>query len=625
MDKFEYLVLNRINKPNDIKKIKKEELPRLATEIRHFLIDNVSKNGGHLASNLGVVELTMALHLFLDLPEDKLIFDVGHQAYVHKILTGRKNFETLRKHGGLAGFPKINESDCDAFNTGHSSTSLSVAAGLVAARDLKKEKKKIVAVIGDGALGGGMAFEALNNLAKCKSNLIIILNDNEMSIDKNVGGMANYLGHIRTNNSYINFKNSLSNALMRTPVIGEKLTKQMKHSKNTIKSMLIGGMIFEDLGITYIGPIDGHSIPLVKSALENAARVDKPVLIHVVTKKGKGYEPAEKNPGKFHGIAPFSIETGKVLNNASGKTYTEAFSEEIISLAEKNKRIVGITAAMEYGTGLNEFSKLYQDRFFDVGIAEQHAVTFAAGLAKEGFHPVVAIYSSFLQRSYDQVLHDVCITGQPVTFMLDRAGITGADGETHQGIFDLSYLSHIPKLVVMAPKNCNELKQMLDFAVQADYPVAIRYPRGCESDECAQMQVAPIEYRKCEKLSDGNDVALFVVGNIMDVAIDVCDRLKAAGIGVSLYNVRFVSPIDSESIVTAAKSVKAVVTIEENVRRGGFGEAVADLLAENDIKTPFINVSLDDSFIEHGSRNELLKEHGIDSEEIYGKIRRTIG
>lgn len=625
MDNSEYTLLNRINKPNDVKKIGKSELPLLAREIRHFLVENVSKTGGHLSSNLGVVELTLALHRFLSFPEDKLVFDVGHQSYVHKILTGRKNFETLRKHGGLSGFPKVCESDCDAFNVGHSSTALSVATGLAVARDLKKERHKVVCVVGDGALGGGLAFEALNNLSKLKSNLIIILNDNSMSIDKNVGGMANYLGHIRTNNSYINFKNSVNNMLLHTPVIGKKLIRQMKHSKNTIKSMLVGGMFFEDLGITYIGPIDGHNVSLIQTALENASRVNKPVLIHVVTKKGKGYSFAEENPGKFHGISPFCIQTGKILKSGDERTYTEAFSDEILRLAEKNKRIIGITAAMEYGTGLNEFSKRYHDRFFDVGIAEQHAVTFAAGLAKEGFHPVVAIYSSFLQRSYDQILHDVCITKQPVTFMLDRAGITGADGETHQGIFDLSYLSHIPGLTIMAPKNCNELQAMLDFSVKADSPVAIRYPRGCEEAGCAALETSDIVYGKCERLSEGTDIAVFAVGSIMDVALKLKDKLTENGLSVSLYNTRFVSPIDNEAVINAAYSHRLLVTMEENVRRGGFGESVSAILTSGGIKTDILNCALDDSFIEHGSRDELLKLHGMDIDDIYGKIRRIIG
>lgn len=622
MENNEYTLLNRIEKANDVKAVNKKELPRLAKEIRHFLVENVSKTGGHLSSNLGVVELTIALHRFLDFPEDKLVFDVGHQSYVHKILTGRKNFETLRQYGGLSGFPKINESDCDAFNVGHSSTALSVAAGLATARDLKKKHNKIVAVVGDGALSGGMAYEALNNLGKLKSNLIIILNDNSMSIDKNVGGMANYLGHIRTNTSYINFKNSINNTLMHTPVIGTKIIRQMKHSKNTLKSMLVGGMFFEDLGITYIGPIDGHNISLIQTALENAVRVNKPVLIHVVTKKGKGYSFAEENPGKFHGISAFDVQTGKVKKAAEGKTYTEAFSEKMLELAKTNNRLVGITAAMEYGTGLNEFAKAYPERTFDVGIAEQHAVTFAAGMAKEGFHPVVAIYSSFLQRSYDQILHDVCISRLPVIFMLDRAGITGADGETHQGIFDLSYLSHIPGLTVVAPKNCEELKAMLEYASTVNFPIAIRYPKGTENSECAKLPVSNIVYGESEKLCAGKDVCIFAVGNILDIALEVDKKLKEDGVNATLYNARFVSPIDEKAILEAAKEHKVIVTIEENVRRGGFGEEVADILKKASSSCELINVSLDNKFIEHGTRCRLLKEHGIDVEKIYGEIRR---
>ncbi len=620
-----YHLLDKINKPNDIKKLPKRELPALAAEIRHFLLENVSKTGGHLSSNLGVVELTIALHRFLDFPEDKLVFDVGHQAYVHKILTGRKNFESLRQLGGLSGFPKSEESECDAFDTGHSSTALSVAAGLAAARDLKGEHHKVVAVVGDGALGGGLAFEALNNLIKFKSNLIIILNDNSMSIDKNVGGVANYLGHVRTNTSYINFKNSLSNALLHTPGIGPVIFKKMKHSKNVIKSMFVGGMFFEDLGITYIGPIDGHDVGQVMTALENASRVERPILIHAVTKKGKGYSFAEKNPGKFHGIAPFDVATGKLIKKNEHKTYTEAFSEEMIRLSEKNDMMIGITAAMEFGTGLNEFSKKYPNRFFDVGIAEQHAVTFAAGLSKEGFIPVVAIYSSFLQRSYDQVLHDVCLTHRHVVLMIDRSGITGADGETHQGIFDLSYLSHIPGLTVMAPKNCEELKKMLEFTVSYDGPVAIRYPRGEENGTVSDLPSAEVEYGRAEKIEDGADVAIFAVGSVVDTGLRILDKLKEDGIGASLYNVRFVSPIDKDAILKEAARCKAVVTIEENVRRGGFGEAVADILEEAGVKTAFIGAALDDSFIEHGKRTELLKLHGIDPEKIYDEIRCAIG
>lgn len=619
-------VLDKINKPNDIKKLNKAELPELAREIRNFITESVSKTGGHLSSNLGVVELTMALHLFLDLPKDKIIFDVGHQTYVHKILTGRKDFEHLRQKGGLSGFPKGSESDCDPFDTGHSSTALSVASGFVAARELKGEKNKVVAVVGDGALSGGMALEALNNIGKFKSNLIIILNDNEMSIDKNVGGMANYLGQIRTKKSYVNFKSGLEKVLDEIPGgSGEKIVGSMKHIKDSFKTFFVRGMLFEDFGITYIGPINGHDVGQVLTALESASRVDKPVLIHAITQKGRGYIPAEKRPGKFHGIGPFDLKTGKLLKKSATKTFTESFSEAMLELGDEDERILGITAAMEFGTGLREFGEAHPDRFFDVGIAEQHAVTFAAALAKSGFKPVVAIYSTFLQRSYDQILHDVCLTSLPVVFMIDRAGITGEDGETHQGIFDLSYLSHIPGLTVMAPKNCEELKEMLHFALSLNSPVAIRYPKFGESEAAAGLDNSPIVYGKAERLEEGKDVAIFSVGHLADMGMELRDRLEKDGISASLYNARFITPIDTDSIKEAAFAHKVIVTLEENVKRGGFGEEVAEIIAENGLKVGFVNGALKDSFIEHGKRSELLKEYGPDTEEIYGKIRRIIG
>jgi 1-deoxy-D-xylulose-5-phosphate synthase len=622
----DYPVLDKIKKENDIKKLPENEWSELAREIRCFLTENVSKTGGHLSSNLGVVELTMALHLFLDLPEDKLVFDVGHQTYVHKILTGRKNFETLRQKGGLSGFPKGSESECDAFDTGHSSTSLSLASGLVTARELKGEKNKIVAVIGDGALGGGMAIEALNNIGKFKSNLIIILNDNEMSIDRNVGGMANYLGQIRTKKTYVNFKSGLENILDEIPGgSGERIVGRLKHIKDSLKTFFVSGMFFEDLGITYIGPINGHDVHQVLTALKSAARVDKPVLIHAVTQKGRGYLPAEKRPGKFHGIGPFDLKTGKILKKPETKTFTESFSEAMVELGDRDSRLIGITAAMEFGTGLREFGECHPDRFFDVGIAEQHAVTFAAALAKSGFRPVVAIYSTFLQRSYDQILHDVCLTKQPVIFMIDRGGITGEDGETHQGIFDLSYLSHIPGLTVMAPKNCHELKSMLSFSLEMNAPVAIRYPKCGESERAAALDCDEIRYGEAEKLLEGKDVAIFAVGTMTDLGLELSEMLKKDGFGTLLYNARFVNPIDKTAVLDAAKRCRVVVTLEENVKRGGFGEAVADLILENGLKTGFVNGSLKDSFIEHGKRSELLKAYGLDADEIYGKIRRIIG
>ncbi len=622
----EYPVLDRINKPNDIKKIQEKDLPELAREIRCFLTESVSKTGGHLSSNLGIVEITMALHLFLDLPEDKVVFDVGHQTYVHKLLTGRKNFETLRKKGGISGFPKSSESDCDSFDTGHSSTALSVAAGFVAARELSGKKNKVVAVVGDGALTGGMALEAINNIGKFKSNMIIILNDNEMSIDQNVGGMANYLGKIRTKKSYVKFKSGLENMLDEIPGgKGERIVERLKHIKDSFKTFFVSGMLFEDFGLTYIGPINGHDIDQVLTALKSASSVDKPVIIHAITQKGRGYLPAEKRPGKFHGIGPFDIKTGKLIKHPMTKTFTEGFAEKMLELGEEDDKILGITAAMEFGTGLREFAERYPDRFFDVGIAEQHAVTFAAALAKSGYKPVVAIYSTFLQRSYDQILHDVCLTKQPVVFVIDRAGITGEDGETHQGIFDLSYLTNIPGMTVMAPMNCAELKEMLEYAVNLNAPVAIRYPKCGESPSAAGLHVSEIEYGKAERLSEGRDVALFSVGNSIDIGLELKTRLEADGLSVSLYNSRFVCPADTEAVKDAAKKHKVLVTVEENVKKGGFGESIAEIIAENGLQTGFVNASLKDSFIEHGCRTELLKAYGLDTEEIYGKIRRFFG
>lgn len=621
----EYSLINQIKKPNDVKNLPEGELNALCREIRSFLVNNISVTGGHLSSNLGVVELTVALHRFLNLPQDKIVFDVGHQAYVHKILTGRQDFSHLRQLGGLSGFPKGAESECDTFDVGHSSTSLSLAAGLQTARDLKGEKHKVVAVIGDGALGGGLAYEALNNIGKTKSNLIIILNDNEMSIDQNVGGMANYLGAIRTNTSYTNFKNNLQHTLQSVPYVGEGIVNRMRQQKDNLKALVVGGMFFEDLGFMYIGPIDGHNIASVTKALDSASHAKKPVIIHCVTKKGKGYLPAEQNPGKFHGIAPFDIETGKIKQSGSGKSYTAAFSEKMTELGGKRKNLVAITAAMEFGTGLNDFKKQYPQRFFDVGIAEQHAVTFASSLAKSGFKPVVAIYSSFLQRSYDQILHDVCITGQPVTFMIDRAGIVGADGETHQGIFDLSYLSHLPGMTVMAPKNCEELKKMLDYSMTIPGPSAIRYPRGAESSSVAALETESVAFGKSEEVKNGENIAILAVGSILDQALILWERLQADGINATLINARFVCPVDEDRIKEVARTHKIIVSMEENVEAGGFGERVAATLLSEKYQGTFINAALDNAFIEHGKREELLKLHGIDTDKIYHEIRRILG
>lgn len=625
-------VLDRINKPNDIKEISPSQYNRLAKEIRHFLLHRVSEKGGHLASNLGAVELTMALHLFLDFPKDKLIWDVGHQAYVHKLLTGRREgFYSLREYQGMSGFPKRKESDCDTFDTGHSSTSLSVANGLVSARELSGGNEKIVAVIGDGALSGGMALEALNNVGKLKSNMIIVLNDNHMSISENVGGMANYLAKIRSNTAYTGFKGNLEEALNKLPEVGTKIVKKLKQSKDSLKHLFIGGMYFEDMGITYIGPIDGHDIEQMTQALETASKMPKAVLIHVVTKKGKGYEPAETDPGRFHGVEPFALKTGEVLHPQKGVSYTKMFSDTMLELGEQNEKIVGITAAMPSGTGLAAFGKKYPERFFDVGIAEEHAVTFAAGMAAGGFHPVVAIYSTFLQRAYDQILHDVCIGNLPVTFAVDRAGIVGKDGETHQGVFDLSYLAHIPNLTVMAPKSTKELHEMLLFAAKCDYPVAVRYPRGT-SEDTDGLPVADIVQGKAEVLEKAGfdagaaapTVALVAVGNTVSLAYRLKERLEAEGIFVSIINARFVAPMDEACMLEAAKQHEVLVTLEENVARGSFGERVSALLMEQSLKTKHVLGALSNCFIEHGDQQTLRDLYGLKEEELCEKIKAAL-
>ena len=617
--------LDMINQANDIKKIKPQEYERLAEEIRMFLVNHVSRTGGHLASNLGVVELTMALHLSLDLPKDKLIWDVGHQAYIHKLLTGRKEqFETLRQMDGISGFPKITESEYDAFDTGHSSTSISAALGLVKARELSGLKHKVVAVLGDGALTGGMAFEALNNAGRLKSNLMIVLNDNNMSISENVGGMANYLAKLRTNSKYTGFKETMENTLTQMPGIGKTLVNRLKRSKDAIKYFMLPSMFFEDLGITYIGPIDGHNINKMMEAFQAAARAKKAVVVHVITKKGKGYSLAEKYPSWFHGIDPFDIQSGKPIKSDKGISYTKVFSEAMVQNAMNNDKVVAITAAMPYGTGLTEFKKKFPDRFFDVGIAEEHAVTFAAGLALGGFRPVVAIYSTFLQRSYDQIIHDVCINNLPVVFAIDRAGITGRDGKTHQGIFDLSFLSHIPNLSVLAPKNGNELAEMLSFALTFPGPVAIRYPKGDAYQGFAELQT-PIEYGKSEVLIREEGIAILAVGSMVKTGAELVEGLRKEGKKATLVNVRFISPMDQELLDTLAKKHKTFITIEENVRSGGYGQKVADYLSETARqKIRHINISIPDMYIEQGSVGELYHKLGLDAESILARIRKVI-
>ena len=619
------MLLDSIQKPNDIKKIPREDLPRLAGEIREFLIEKVSRTGGHLGSNLGVVELTMALHRQLNLPKDKIVFDVGHQSYIHKLLTGRKEgFDTLRQYGGMSGFPKRGESDCDAFDTGHSSTSISVGLGLVKARDLKKENYTVVTVIGDGALTGGLAYEGLNNAAKLRTNYIIILNDNAMSISENVGGMSKYLQSIRTAVGYQNFKSGLEVFLKKSmPRRGEKVVDTLKRVKSSMKQLIVPGMLFEDMGITYLGPVDGHDITAMEKAIKEAKNIKHTVIIHVCTKKGKGYAPAERHPARFHGTGPFEIETGLPKENTGKASYTDVFSTVMIKLAARNDEVVAITAAMPDGTGLKRFRNIYPDRFVDVGIAEGHAVTFAGGLAAGGMKPIVAIYSSFLQRAYDEMLHDVCIGNLHVVFAIDRAGLVGADGETHQGIFDLSYLSSMPNMTVMAPKNKWELSDMMKYAVAMDSPVAVRYPRAtayCGLEDHREE----IDYGRSEVIYEGREIALFAVGSMVETAEKVRDLLGERGYEVTLVNARFVKPIDEDLLLKISESHRLIVTMEENVVSGGYGEHVTEFAAVSDLRAEILCVAIPDEFVPHGAPSILREKLGLDPESIVGRIMNKL-
>lgn len=613
------MVLEKINQVGDIKQIPPEEYDTLAEEIRHFLVEKISRSGGHLASNLGVVELTMALHLCFDFPKDKVVWDVGHQSYTHKLLTGRKSgFDELRKYGGMSGFPKRKESDCDCFDTGHSSTSISAGIGLVAARDLQDGDEHVISVIGDGALTGGMAYEALNNASRLKRNFIIILNDNNMSIAENVGGMSEYLNGLRTNEAYTNFKTGVEQSLSRIPG-GSHLANQLKKTKSGIKQLFIPGMLFENMGITYLGPVDGHDIGKLQDILNKAKKVKGAVLVHVLTRKGNGYVPAERHPARFHGAEPFDIETGLPLNKKKKANYQDVFSTCMVKLGQRNEKVVAITAAMPDGTGLKRFKNIYPDRFFDVGIAEGHAVTFAAGLAASGMRPIFAVYSSFLQRAYDQVLHDVCIQNLPVVFAIDRAGLVGSDGETHQGIFDLSYLSSIPNMHIMAPKNKWELSDMLKYAVEFDGPIALRYPRGEAYDGLKEYR-RPIEYGKSEVIYEEEDIALLAVGNMVKIAEQVRKNLKEIGYSCTLVNARFVKPIDTEVLDMLSADHKLLVTMEENVRSGGYGEKVMDYVVEQELPVKLLNISLPDEYVEHGNVALLYEEVGIDAQTVTKRI-----
>lgn len=618
------MALDKILKENDIKYLSEEELKELPGEIRRFLIESISKTGGHLASNLGVVELTMALHLTFNLPKDKIIWDVGHQSYTHKILTGRKEgFNELRQYGGMSGFPKTCESDCDCFNTGHSSTSVSAALGMAQARDIMGEDYSVIAVIGDGALTGGMAYEALNNASELKSNFIIVLNDNNMSISENVGGMSSYLARFRTADAYRDLKSNVMKSLNHIPVYGEKMVKKIRNTKSSIKQLFIPGMFFEEMGIIYLGPVDGSNLEELRKTFEEAKKVDGPVLVHVITKKGAGYLPAERHPARFHGAEPFDIETGIPSNKRTEANYTDVFSTVIKKLGERNGKIVAITAAMRDGTGLKRFANVMPERFFDVGIAEEHAVTFAAGLAKAGLKPVFAVYSSFLQRAYDQILHDVCIQNLPVVFAVDRAGLVGSDGETHQGIFDISYLSSIPNMTVMAPKNKWELSDMMKFAVRYDSPIAIRYPRGLAYAGLKEHREA-ISYGKSEVIYEGSRVALMALGSMVSVAEDVVGLLKEKGICATLINARFAMPFDRERIEKLTDNHTLLVTLEENVLSGGFGEHVASFVKEAALDIDVMTVAIPDAYVEHGNVTQLKKLLGIDADSVAERILKKI-
>ena len=638
-------LLKTIQKENDIKNIAPEDYRRLAKEIRVRLVKSISRTGGHLASNLGAVELTMALHLFLEFPKDKLIWDVGHQAYVHKLLTGRnKLFGTLRKLDGISGFPKVSENPADTFNTGHSSTSLSLALGMAKARDIRGGDEKVVAVIGDGALSGGMAFEALNNAEPLKSNLIIVLNDNKMSISKNVGGMSNYLGKMRTNQKYNNLKINIEERLDRIPNVGISMAETIKNAKNSLKHLLVPGMLFEEMGIIYVGPIDGHNIKDMLEAFRAAARIkNRPVLVHVVTRKGKGYLPAENNPSAFHGVGRFLPKTGEI-EESGGKTYTDVFGDWMVKKGEECPELVSVCAAMPDGTGVKGFGEKYPERFFDVGIAEEHAVTFAAGLVSGGLRPVVSIYSTFLQRAYDQLIHDICLNELPVIFAVDRSGIVGRDGDTHQGIFDMSYLTSIPNMTVLSPMCGRELEQCLDFAYDQDGPVAVRYPRGDIYEEGREEIVyeKPWEMGRARilmvqgRLLEGNeevdpeqvegDAVLFAVGNMTGTALEAGRLLREKNIHCTVVNMRFVKPFDKELMLALVRTHRMTVTLEDNVKNGGLGQQAEAFLVEKGCAPEvFFNCSIDDCFVEHGAPEELYERLEMDAGSVAEKIEKMLG
>jgi len=617
-------ILDKYNDMNSIKKMTLKELDCFSEEIREFLTENVSKTGGHLASNLGVVELTLSLYNVFDFEKDKVIWDVGHQAYVHKILTGRKDkFETLRKFGGISGFPKREESKFDVFETGHSSTSISAALGMARARDLQKKNYEVIAVIGDGALTGGMAFEALNDMGDRKTKIITILNDNQMSIGKNVGGMSTYLSRLRVDPKYNKFKEEFNTTIGKIPNIGKGVTNSIEKVKDGIKQLIMPGMLFEDMGIKYLGPIDGHNIKELSKVLAMAKNIKGPVIIHVLTKKGKGYDYAEKHSEKFHAIGPFDCDSGEVCLN-SGTSYSKAFGEELCSLAKENSNIVAITAAMRDGTGLSGFAKQYPERFFDVGIAEQHAVTLAAGMAREGIRPVFAVYSTFLQRAYDQILHDVCIQKLPVVFGIDRAGVVGEDGETHQGVFDLSYLSHMPNMVIMAPKCIEELKTILRWAFKQQFPIAVRYPRGGDNTKLEMKPLDNFTLGKWEVVQEGKGISIIACGKMVQHALLAKDKLNKLGIDSEVINASFIKPIDKELIADRVAKGNKIITIEDNVLNGGLGSLILAYVNTLNKNTKVVTLGFKDEFIPHGSVDILYKLYGLDVNGIVDSILKIV-
>jgi 1-deoxy-D-xylulose-5-phosphate synthase len=616
-------LLDKINYPCDLKKLNQDELKTLCDELREFVINVVSKTGGHLASNLGVVELTVALHYIFDLPKDKIIWDVGHQSYIHKVLTGRKDkFHTLRQYGGISGFPKRSESEYDCFNTGHSGTSISAALGIATARDLKKEDFKVIAVIGDASLSNGLSLEAINNVGHLKKDLIVILNDNEMSISPNVGALSSYLNKVITGEFYNRIKERIKNLVSKYNVLGVPVLRVMKVIEESIKGLISPGILFEELGFRYIGPVDGHNINVLIETLKSIKKFKEPVLLHVLTKKGKGYKPAESDPISFHGISAFEIESGEI-NSKKVRTYTDAFSDAIVKIAKKDKKVIAITAAMSTGTGLDKFKENFPDRFFDVGIAEEHAVTFAAGLASLGFKPIVAIYSTFLQRAYDEIIHDVCMQNLPVVFAIDRAGIVGEDGETHQGSFDLSYLRHIPNIAIMAPSDETEFKDMLELAVKLNSPSAIRYPRG----KIVSRRISgksKVRYGKSVILKDGEKICVLAVGSMLNEVLESAKELEREGINIGIVNVRFIKPLDEELIRNLPSKFKKIIIVEENVVSGGYGSSILEFVNNEKLNLNIKIIGLPDKFIEHGSRSLLLDKYGLSKRNIIKVVKEMI-